>query len=124
MSATGKGEPAQPTGWRQRSAAARVIVIFTDASFKEPLAKPKGATFEDVYHQLISNRIILSIFAPQIPCYEKLSEVDCAEWHVVTGGANPQESMATFTADQENFSQTLRQLAKTIGKTAEALPVD
>jgi len=124
MPATGKGEPIQPTAWRHRSTAARVVVIFTDASFKEPLAKPKGATFEDLYHQLIGNRIILSIFAPEMPCYDKLSEVDRAEWNVISGGSNPQESLAIFTADQKNFAETLRQLAKTITNSAEVLSVD
>jgi hypothetical protein len=124
MPASGKGEPPRPDAWRHRSAAARVVVVFTDASYKEPLQQPKGAVFEDVYNELISNRIILSLFAPDLPCYEKLSEVDRAEWNVVSGGANPQESLALYTTDQRNFAQTLRQLAKTISKSAEVMSVD
>lgn len=119
MSATGKGEPANPARWRHRTSAARVVVIFTDASFKEPLHEPRGATLDDVFNQLMANRIILSIFAPNMPCYERLSEVDKAEWNVVEGGATPQESLALFTTDQKNFAETMRQLAKTISKTAD-----
>jgi hypothetical protein len=119
MPATAKGEPGNASRWRHRTTAARVVVIFTDASFKEPLREPKGATIDDVFNQLMSNRIILSIFAPNMPCYEKLSEVDKAEWNVVEGGATPQESLALFTSDQKHFAETLRQLAKTISKSAD-----
>jgi hypothetical protein len=119
MPATAKGEPPRPTHWRHRTSAARVVIIFTDASYKEPLAKPRGATLDDVFNQVMSNRIVLSIFAPNLPCYERLSEVDKAEWNVIDGGKTPQESLALFTADAKNFAQTLKQLAKTISKTAD-----
>jgi hypothetical protein len=119
LPATGKEEAPRPDAWRHRSSAARVVIIFTDASFKEPLAQPPGATLEDVFHQITGNRIILSIFAPDIPCYGRLAEVDKAEWNVITGGENHQESLKLFTADQENFAKTLRQLARTISTTAD-----
>jgi hypothetical protein len=119
MPSADKGAQARPDAWRNRTTAARVVVIFTDAPYKEPLAQPKGATLEDVFHVLTSNRIILSIFAPDMPCYQRLSEVDKAEWNVITGGSTPQESLERFTADQKNFATTLRQLARTISKTAD-----
>jgi hypothetical protein len=119
MPASPKGEPARPDAWRHKTTAARVVIVFTDASFKEPLMQPRGAKLEDVFHVITGNRIILSIFAPDLPCYERLAEVDKAEWNVITGGATPQESLQLFTADQKNFAQTLRQLARTISKTAD-----
>jgi hypothetical protein len=119
MPQTAKGETQKPDHWRHRSAATRVIVVFTDASFKEPLAKPKGATLQDVFAQLITNRVILSIFAPQMPCYERLSEVDRSEWNVIEGGKTPQESMELYTSDQKNFTDVLLQLARTITKSAD-----
>jgi hypothetical protein len=63
-----------PDKWRYRSSAARVVVIFSDASFKEPLRKPAGATLE---------------------------------------------ALRRFVSDQDNFSETMRQLARTISVTAE-----
>ncbi|MGL6074900.1 MAG: vWA domain-containing protein [Fimbriiglobus sp.] len=119
-----KGQPALPDHWRHRSAAARVVVVFTDASFKEPLAKPRGADFGDLVNQITSARIILSVFAPEMPCYEKLSSIDRSEWNVVGGGKDPQESMRLYTSDQRNFVTVLQQLAKTISKSAEVLVID
>lgn len=119
MPATERDEAPRPNAWRHRASAARIVVIFSDASFKEPLMQPAGATIEDVFNVIQGNRIILSIFAPDLECYERLSEVDKAEWNVVEGGSTPQKSLAKFTSDQRNFANTLRQLAKTISKTAE-----
>jgi hypothetical protein len=119
MRATEKDAPPDPYAWRYRSSAARVVIIFTDASYKEPLAQPKGARLDDVINVLMTNRIILSIFAPNMPCYERLAEADKAEWYPVEGGANPQESLALFTSNQDNFKETLRQLARTVSKTAD-----
>ena len=119
MPSTPKGAPPDPYAWRHKPAAARVVVIFTDATYKEPLADPKGATFDDVAHVLQNNRIILSIFAPELACYDKLRTIDKAEWNIVRGDENPQKALALFTADQANFRETLKQLAKTV--TAEAI---
>lgn len=119
MGATGKDELANPAHWRHRTAAARVVIIFTDASFNEPLHEPKNATLDDIQNLLMENRIILSIFAPKMECYERLSEVDKSEWNIVEGGKSPQEALALFTTDQNNFAETMRQLAKTISKTAD-----
>ncbi len=119
MGQTEKNDPPNPNKWRYRSSAARVVIIFTDATYHEPLAEPRGAQFDDVVTALMSNRIILSIFAPDMPCYAKLSEVDKAEWNIITGGSTPQESLASFTSNRENFRETMKQLAKTVSKTAE-----
>jgi hypothetical protein len=120
---TGKGEQAKPTCWRYRSEAARVVVVFTDASFKEPLAKPPGATFDDLVNQITNARLILSLFAPNLPCYEKLSSIDRSEWNPIEGGKDPQESMRLYTSDQKHFNSVLEQLAKTISKSAEVITI-
>ncbi len=119
MPATDRDAPPLPDHWRHRSAAKRFVIVFTDASFKNPLHHPEGATLEDVINELMSNRIILHVFAPELPCFAPLSEVDRAEWHVVSGGADHQESLERFTADQKNFRKILEQLAKTVSATAD-----
>lgn len=124
MPQTGKSDPPRPDAWRHRSTAARVAVVFTDASYKEPLAKPRGATFGDLVLQITAARLILSVFAPNMPCYEKLSSIDRSEWNVVEGGSNPQESLKLYTTDQANFRTVLDQLAKTISKSSEVLVID
>lgn len=119
MPATAKGEPALSDHWRHKSAAARIVIIFTDASYKDPLTEPKGATFEDVAHVLETNRIILSIFAPEMACYDKLRTINMAEWNIVRGDIDPQRALEKFTADKANFRETMRQLARTVSQTAQ-----
>jgi hypothetical protein len=67
MEAVAKGSQTVEAGkWRYRSDAARVVVVFTDASFKETMALPeaKGGSLQDVANVIMANRIILSVFAP------------------------------------------------------------
>jgi hypothetical protein len=111
-----------PYTWRYRSSAARVVVIFTDAPYKARMSLPeaKGGGFDDVVNVIQANRIILSIFAPELPCYNQLSLIDKSEWDAIPlDGKSPQEALAKFTSDQENFRNTLKQLAKSVSKSAD-----
>lgn len=115
-----------PNRWRNRSDAARVVIVFTDASYHETMEIPEaqGGSVDDVINTLVSNRIILSLFAPEMPGYDRLSSADRAEWEVVDeDGLSPQEALAKFTSDRENFRNTLKQLAASVSKSAEALPL-
>jgi hypothetical protein len=124
--------PASPKGaqgedprqWRYRSEAARVVIVFTDASFKETMALPeaKGGSLQDVANVVMANRIILSLFAPNFEGYDRLSQIDKSEWEVVEyEGLTPQEALERFTADQANFRTTLKQLAASVSKSAETV---
>ena len=113
-----------PNKWRYRSEAARVVVVFTDASFKETMSLPaaKGGGMQDVANVIMANRIILSIFAPNFEVYDRLSQIDKSEWEVVEyEGLSPQEALQKFTADQANFRTTLKQLAASVSKSAETV---
>ncbi len=123
MPATEKGAQGLEDHWRYRSDAMRAIVVFSDASFPRELAEPAGATIEDVMHKLMENRVVLTVFAPEMECYEELSLVNKAKYHAVTGGSNPQESLAMFTSDQAKFQETLLQLGKTLSATVAATPL-
>jgi hypothetical protein len=79
MGQTEKGaQSLDATKWRYRSDAARVVVVFTDASFKPAMTIPggKGGGVQDVTNAVINNRIILSLFAPDMPGYDELSQID------------------------------------------------
>ena len=125
MEATPKGAQGEDAGkWRYRSDAARVVVVFTDASFKETMSIPeaKGGALQDVANVVMANRIILSIFAPNFEVYDRLSQIDKSEWEVVEyEGLSPQEALQKFTADQANFRTTLKQLAASVSKSAETV---
>ena len=125
MGQTERGAQAEdPNQWRYRSDAARVVVVFTDASFKETMSIPeaKGGGVQDVINALVNNRIILSLFAPDMPGYDQLSQTDKSEWEAISApGLNPQEALAQYTSNQENFRNTLRQLAASVSKSAETV---
>jgi hypothetical protein len=95
MGQTEKGaQSLDPLKWRYRSDAARVVVVFTDASFKPAMsiAEAKGGGILDVTNAVINNRIILSLFAPDMPGYDELSQIDKSEWEAISyPGLNPQE---------------------------------
>ena len=125
MEATPKGAQSEDAGkWRYRSDAARVVVVFTDATFKETMAIPeaKGGALQDVANVVMANRIILSIFAPNFEVYDRLSQIDKSEWEVVEyEGLSPQEALQRYTTDQANFRNTLKQLAASVSKSAETV---
>jgi len=125
MEATPKGAQSEDAGkWRYRSDAARVVIVFTDASFKETLNIPeaKGGSLQDVANIVMANRIILSLFAPNFEGYDRLSQIDKSEWEVVEfEGLNPQEALQKFTSDPANFRTTLKQLAASVSRSAETV---
>ena len=125
MEATAKGSQSEdPNKWRYRSDAARVVVVFTDASFKETLNIPeaKGGSLQDVANVVMANRIILSLFAPNFEGYDRLSQIDKSEWEVVEyEGLNAQQALQKFTGDPANFRTTLKQLAASVSRSAETV---
>ena len=125
MEATPKGaQSEEPSKWRYRSEAARVVVVFTDATFRETMSIPeaKGGALQDVANVVMANRIILSIFAPNFEVYDRLSQIDKSEWEVVEyEGLSPQEALQKYTSDQANFRNTLKQLAASVSKSAETV---
>jgi hypothetical protein len=125
MEALPKGSQSEdPAKWRYRSDAARVVIVFTDASFKETMSIPaaKGGSFQDVANVVMANRIILSLFAPNFEGYDRLSQIDKSEWEVVEyEGLSPQEALQKFTSDQVNFRTTLKQLAASVSRSAETV---
>lgn len=123
MPATDKGASGLSDHWRYRSDAMRAVIVFSDASFPRELVDPPGATMMDVMNKLMETRLVLTMFAPQFDCYEELSLVNKAKYHAVTGGENPQKSLALFTNDPARFQETLLQLGKTLSATVAATPL-
>jgi hypothetical protein len=125
MEAVPKGSQSEhPDKWRYRSDAARVVVVFTDASFKETMSLPeaKGGSLQDVANVVMANRIILSLFAPNFEGYDRLSQIDKSEWEAVEyEGLNAQEALQKFTGDPANFRTTLKQLAASVSRSAETV---
>ena len=125
MEASPKGSQTEDPGkWRYRSDAARVVVVFTDAPFKETMSiqEAKGGSLQDVANVVMANRIILSLFAPNFEGYDRLSQIDKSEWEVVEyEGLSPQEALKKFTSDPVNFRTTMKQLAASVSRSAETV---
>jgi hypothetical protein len=125
MEATPKGSQSEdPAKWRYRSDAARVIIVFTDAPFKETMSiqEAKGGSLQDVANVIMANRIILSLFAPNFEGYDRLSQIDKSEWEVVEyEGLSPQDALKKFTSDPVSFRTTLKQLAASVSRSAETV---
>jgi hypothetical protein len=125
MEAIPKGSQAEdPVKWRYRSDAARVVIVFTDAPFKETMSiqEAKGGSLQDVANLIMANRIILSLFAPNFEGYDRLSQIDKSEWEVVEyEGLSPQEALKKFTSDPVSFRNTLKQLAASVSRSAETV---
>ena len=125
MPASPKGSQTEDaTKWRYRSDAARVVIVFTDASFKETMSIPeaRGGSLQDVANVVMANRIILSLFAPNFEGYDRLSQIDKSEWEVVEfDGLTPQQALEKFTSDPGNFKTTLQQLAASVSRSAETV---
>jgi hypothetical protein len=125
MEASPKGaQSLDANKWRYRSDAARVVVVFTDAPFKETMGiqEAKGGSLQDVANVVMANRIILSLFAPNFEGYDRLSQIDKSEWEAVEyEGLTAQEALRKFTADPANFRTTLKQLAASVSRSAETV---
>jgi len=114
----------EDTKWRHRHQAARVVVIFTDATYKETmkLAGHEGGRFEDVANLIHANRVIVSLFTLDFPIYfDTIAALDKAEYNKIPrlDGQSPQKAMEAYVSDQAVFRRTLEQLAKSISKSAE-----
>lgn len=122
--------PAAPKGaqtedanaWRYRSEAARVVVVFTDASYHPSLASDPALGLADVANAVTEARIRLSIFAPAMECYDDLSQIDKCEYTpvAVEPGETPVAALARFTGDAAHFRKTLEMLAKSVSASAAA----
>jgi uncharacterized protein YegL len=126
MGQTEKGANEDPFKWRYRSSAARVVILFTDASFHETMDLPEavGGGIQDVFNVIMANRIVLNIFAPDMPCYNELSKVQKSEYEAISYDTadqfGAQKALAEYTRDRENFKQVLKALAASVSKSAEA----
>ena len=112
---TGPQEEPDAFRWRPKRAAARVIVIFTDAPYKTPMSIPEaaGLDVEAIFNEIEQKRIILSIFAPDDECYYTLSEAPRSEYMKAQG-----QSLDSLTSDPAAFAKLMKQLAKSVSQSA------
>jgi hypothetical protein len=89
--ATEKGEVSDPEKWRHRHLAERVVLLFTDATYKPTCLIPEamGANLSDIINRIHDNRIMLNGFVPEgQECYYDLGEAAESEICEVPLAAN------------------------------------
>lgn len=115
-----------PAKWRYRSEAARVVVVFSDASFhpRTSLAEAPNLDWKEVANLVMQEKLRISIYAPLMGCYDDLTQIDKCEYMPIEFDAEvPNDAvykLREFTADHANFQKTLDQLAKTVSASAVA----
>ena len=121
-----RGEAESDLKWRARGTAARVVVVFTDASYHPTMSIPlaSGGKATDAKNAMVQAKIRLSVFAPELPCYDELSDLPHSEFTLIPlNGSSPIEALEAFTREKANFKRTLEQLAKSVTQSSYDIPV-
>lgn len=140
MDVAGPQDHEDPNKWRAHGTAARAVIFFTDATFKNRMTIPEaaGGGIPDVITAITSSRIILCGFCPEWQGYLELGHLDRAEFYLVAEiaatpalaglGKPGDEGMAAMrasvgalkamVADSTSFTKIMVQLGKTVSKTA------
>ena len=126
---TDRAAPAENLKWRHASEAIRFVVAFTDASYHPIMSipNPHGHPGElvDAMNKMITQRIRLSIYAPELPCYEDLSALPKSVYEAIPlDGRSAQDALKEFTANKESFKRTLEQLAKSLSHSSFEVVAD
>ena len=116
-----KGAQALDTGWRHRHDAARVVVIFTDASCKPGFQAADGSPgpVNDLMQAYNANKLKVILYAPMAPSYTELGTMSGLEWEPVGElGDKPVEALKAYTSDAANFRKVMEALAKSVSQSA------
>jgi len=140
MEQSGVQDGEVPDKWRARGTANRIIVFFTDATYKTSMTLPEaaGGCVSDVSSALMAARIVLVGFVPEWPGYEELAACDrCELDRYLTVAANPiianlgkpkedggeaaqraaVDALKALSKDSNGFKKLMDQLAKTVVKS-------
>lgn len=111
------GDTEDQGKWRR--GVKRFLIVFTDASFKPRMVG--GGGWNDVQNLLMSNRIYVNLFAPDLDQYnETFAAIDKSEYYAipVPTGTSPQRALAEYVGDQAVFNKTLQQIAASVSCSA------
>lgn len=105
--------------WRPVQDAARVIVVFTDASYHEVMTYEEGkdGQVSDIMDSIEQERIHLFLFAPDLPCYEELAQVDKSQWEPIE--APYVANLKEMSSNSDKFRDILIALARGISSSVE-----
>jgi len=107
-------------GWRhQSSKAARLIILFTDATYHPVMTygEAEGGTVEDVISAFHTNRIMPILYAPDHELWDAVGAIDKAEYQPI-GGPDFAMGLENYVADKNNFRKVMEALAKSISQSS------
>ena len=144
MEQSGPQDVEMQEKWRARGTAARIVVFFTDATYKTPMTLPEaaGGGVGDVVSELMKAKVIPVGFVPEWPGYLDLATCDPCEMDAyvkvastpaIAGlgkpGAEGEAAMRAavgalkaLSKDSEGFTKLMKQLVKTVQKSSVATP--
>jgi len=145
MEQAGIQDGEAPEKWRARGTAARIVVFFTDATYKTPMTLPEaaGGSVSDVISALMAAKIIPVGFVPEWSGYLDLAACDPCEMEAYVkvetcpaianlgksreegGEAAMQaaiEALKGLSKDSVGFTKLMKQLVKTVQKSSTVAP--
>ena len=105
--------------WRPDGAAARIVIVFTDATYHPTMSIPgyEGATVRDLYNVYNQEHIKPYFFVPADPSYIILGRFKGA---ILTQCGEGSDGLVSVTSDQAKFAELLERLAKGVSQSASA----
>jgi hypothetical protein len=114
--------------WRYLSDASRVVVLFTDATYHAKMTIPEaaGGDVDDVINHLTTSKILLTYFAPNLPCYDELAKLPKSAFECIDiePGMAPHQALSAFTSKPESFTKTMEKLARSVSQSAFVPPAN
>ena len=105
------------TKWRPLGSCARVVIVFTDATYHPTMSIPgyEGAGVKDLYNVFLQERIKPYFFVPNDPSFIPLGRFKGANISQCGGG---QDGLLAITQNEAEFQKLLAMLAKGVTETA------
>ena len=105
------------TKWRPLGSCARVVIVFTDATYHPTMSIPgyEGAGVKDLYNVFLQERIKPYFFVPNDPSFIPLGRFKGANISQCGGG---QDGLLSITKDEASFQKLLAMLARGFTETA------
>ena len=102
--------------WRPEPAAARFVIVFTDATYHPTMSIPgyEGAGIRELNNVYKQEHIKLYLFVPSDASYAILSR-----FGVLTQCGNGSDGLVSTTSDRTKFNQLLVRLAQGISRSAQ-----
>ena len=115
LQATGNEENSNK--WRVPGSAARIVIVFTDATYHPTMSIPgyEGAGVRDLYNIYNQEHIKPYFFVPADASYSILGRFKGA---ILTQCGEGCDGLLSVTNDQAQFQKLLEQLAKGVSQSA------